>query len=350
MHVIVLSGALLALLGDGSTAHWPEFRGGPVAGVVHEKGLPTTWSKTKNVAWVADIPGKGWSSPIVWGERVYLTAVVRDGKDEPPKKGLYFGGERLQPPQDVHHWLVYCLDLKSGKTLWSREAHKGIPASTAHIKNSYASETPVTDGERVYAYFGNVGLFCYDNDGKELWNKKWGVFPTALGWGTASSPVVHGERVYVVNDNEKRSFITALDKKSGKDIWTVERDEKSNWATPFVWENEKRTEIVTCGKKKARSYDLDGKLLWELGPMSSIVIPTPFARHGLLYISSGYVLAQLQPIYVIRPGAMGDITLKENQTSNDFIVWSTKRGGPYNPSPLVAGDYLYVLYDMGRLS
>jgi len=187
-------------------------------------------------------------------------------------------------------------------------------------------------------------------DGKQLWSKEWGVFPTAFGWGTAASPVLHRDRIYIVNDNEKHSFLAALYKETGEPIWSVDRDEKSNWATPFVWENELRTEIVTCGKKKVRSYDLDGKLLWELGDMSSIVIPTPFARHGLLYVCSGYVLAQLQPIYAIRPGAKGDITLKKDQTKNEFVAWSTKKGGPYNPSPLIYGDNLYVLYDMGRIS
>ncbi|HEV3118519.1 MAG TPA: PQQ-binding-like beta-propeller repeat protein [Gemmataceae bacterium] len=351
MYLSIFSILLLVPGADiSSEARWPAFRGGPRAGVVEEKGLPATWSTTKNVVWKTDIPGKGWSSPIVWGERIFLTSVTREGKGEEAKKGLYFGGDRPKPPEDEHRWLVYCLDFKTGKILWEREAHKGKPGTPLHIKNSYASETPVTDGERVYAYFGNVGLFCYDMNGKELWSKKWDPYPMLLGWGTAASPVLHGERIYIVNDNEKHSFLTALDKKTGKQIWSVDRDEKSNWATPFVWENEKRTEIVTCGKNKVRSYDLDGKLLWELGNMSSIVIPTPFARHGLLHVSSGYVLAQRQPIFAVRPGALGDISLQDNETNNSFIAWGAKKGGPYNPSPLVYGDYLYVLYDQGMLS
>jgi outer membrane protein assembly factor BamB len=350
MSVLIVSLLLFATSeGDPADNSWPAFRG-LNAGLSHGKGLPDTWSAAKNVAWKTEIPGKGWSSPVVWGNRIFLTSAVREGKGEEPKKGLYFGGDRPKPPQDVHHWMVYCLDLASGKIVWEREAHKGVPETGLHIKNSYASETPVTDGERVYAYFGNVGLFCYDVNGSQLWTKKWGAFPMALGWGTAASPALHGDRIYIVNDNEKQSFLTALDKKTGKEIWKVDRDEKSNWSTPFVWENEKRTEIITCGVKKVRSYDPDGKLLWELGGMSSIVIPTPFARHGLLYVSSGYVLAKLQPIYAIRPGASGDITPKEDQTQSEFIAWGTTKGGPYNPSPLLYGDYLYVLYDVGRLS
>ncbi|HEV3083329.1 MAG TPA: PQQ-binding-like beta-propeller repeat protein, partial [Gemmataceae bacterium] len=176
--------------------NWPQFRG-PAAGVSDGNELPDTWGPTKNVAWKTDIPGRGWSSPVVWGDKVFLTSVVTDGQFEDAKKGLYFGGERSKPSADVHHWMVWCYDFKTGQKLWEKEAHKGAPSSTVHIKNTYASETPVTDGERLYAYFGNVGLFCYDLDGKLLWSRKWGVFPTALGWGTASSPVLYKDRLYI---------------------------------------------------------------------------------------------------------------------------------------------------------
>jgi outer membrane protein assembly factor BamB len=329
----------------GST--WPEFRGGAAAGVVEAKGLPETWSTTKNVVWKTDIPGRGWSSPIVWEDKIFVTSVVREGEEEPATKGLYLGGNRLKPSTDAHRWMIYCIDWNTGKVLWERQAHKGVPESPHHIKNTYASETPVTDGERVYTYFGNLGLFCYDMSGKELWNQKWGSFPMAFGWGTAASPVLHRDRIYIANDNDKQSFLAALDKATGKQIWRVERDEKSNWATPFIWENDKRTEIVTCGNKKVRSYDLDGNLLWELGGMSPIVIPTPLARNGLLYISSGYVLNAVRPIFAIRPGASGDISLKEGENSNGSVAWHQKQAGPYNPSPIAYGVYLYVLYDRG---
>jgi outer membrane protein assembly factor BamB len=352
MRKLLLVGLLLAWPPCAHVAaddNWPQFRG-KQAGVVEGKGFPETWSTSKNVVWKIEIPGSGWSSPIVWGNRIVLTSVIREGKPETPTKGLYFGGNRLAPPSDVHRWMVYCIDWSTGKILWERQAHQGVPESSHHIKNTYASETPVTDGERVYAYFGNVGLFCYDLDGKELWSRKFGAFPTLFAWGTAASPVLHKDRIYVLNDNEKESFLVALDKVTGKEVWRIDRDEKSNWATPFIWENEQRTEIITCGKKKVRSYDLDGKLLWELAGMSSIVIPTPFAKSGLLYVSSGYVLDPTRPIFAIRPGAAGDITLKDGETSNAFVAWYRKQAGPYNPSPLIYGDYLYVLYDRGLLS
>jgi outer membrane protein assembly factor BamB len=341
--------AILLAPSIDADSNWPQFRG-PSAGVAEDRGLPDEWSTNKNVVWRIDVPGRGWSSPIVWGRRIFLTTVVKDGEFETPKKGLYFGGERAKPSPDIHRWIVLCLDWDTGKLLWQREVHKGPPASTVHVKNTYASETPVTDGERVYAYFGNVGIFCFTMEGKELWSKKWSSFKTAHGWGTAASPVLHKDRLYIINDNEEKSFLLALDAATGKDIWRVERDEKSNWATPFVWENGQRTELITCGSKRVRAYDLDGKVLWDLSGMSSIAIPTPSARQGLLYVSSGYILDKKQPIFAVRPGASGDISLKDDESSSASIAWSLKKAGPYNPSPLVYGDHLYVLYDMGTLA
>lgn len=346
------AGVLLLLLAAplaAAEANWPQFRG-PAAGISADQGLPDTWSTTQNVAWKVKIPGRGWSSPVVWGDKVFVTSVIKKGAVETAKKGLYFGGDRPRPPKETHRWMVYAIDWKSGKTLWEMQAHQGPPGGSLHIKNTYASETPVTDGERLYVYFGNLGLFCYDLDGKELWSQKWASHRMRAGWGTAASPVLFKGRLYVVNDNEEHSYLVVLDAKTGKEIWRADRDEKSNWATPFIWENEKRTELVTAGSGKVRSYDLDGKLLWELRGMSSITIPTPFARHGLLYVASGYVLDPNRPLYAIRPGANGDITLKEGENSSEFVAWRLKTAAPYNPSFLVAGDLLYVLYDRGFLS
>jgi len=221
--------------------NWPQFRGPTASGVSTNSGLPDTWSATDRVAWKTPIPGRGWSSPIVWGNRIFVTTAIKEGGEpEPVKKGLYLGGDR-PAPSDVHRWMVYCLDLDTGKVVWEKEVHRGVPQHGYHLKNSPASETPVTDGDRVYAYFGNVGMFCFDFEGKPLWSKRWESVPTRFGWGTAASPVLHGDRIYVVNDNDKQSFLVALDARTGEQVWRVERDEKSNWATPFVWENETRT-------------------------------------------------------------------------------------------------------------
>jgi len=338
--------AMLLVTGVIASDRWPQFRGPQQLGVADDPNLPDTWSATENVSWKTDIPGTGWSSPIIWTDRIFLTSAISTVKPEEPKKGLYFGGER-KAPEDEHRWMVYCIDFRTGKIRWEREVHRGVPKSSRHLKNSYASETPVTDGERVYAYFGNVGLFCFDMNGKLLWKKQWEPFKTRYGWGTASSPVLYRDRIYIVNDNDEQSFIVALDKKTGEQVWRVEREEGSNWATPYIWENDLRTEIVTPGTKKVRSYDLNGKLLWELTGMSSICIPTPFSKFGLLYISSGYVGDNRRPVFAIRPGATGDISLKQGEQSNEYIAWFQPQAGPYNPSPIIYGDYYYTLLDRG---
>jgi len=345
--------ALLALLVAPSTlsaGDWPQFRGPDGAGVSEETGLPDAWSATENVAWKVPVEGRGWSSPVVLGERIFLTTAVSGGEEETPKKGLYIGGNRDKPPEAPHRWVVLCLAAKDGKTLWEKTVRHSVPKHTHHLKNTFASETPATDGERLYAYFGNVGLFAFDLDGKELWSKDLGSHATRYGWGTAASPVAHGGRVYVVNDNEERSFLVALDGKTGEEAWRVERDEKSNWATPFVWRNKLRTEIVTNGSGRARAYGLDGKLLWELGGMSTITIPTPFASGNLLFIGSGYVMDEKRPMLAVRPGASGDISLAAGKTASDFVAWSGPKAAPYNPSPVVYRDRLYVLFDRNLLS
>lgn len=325
---------------------WPQFRGAQSIGVAEDPTLPEKWSATENVAWKTDIPGIGWSSPIVWGNQVFLTSVINTGDTEPPKKGLYFGGERPIPPAE-HRWMVYAVNFQTGKVLWEREVYKAIPKFSRHLKNSFASETPVTDGERVYAYFGNVGLFVFDMKGTLLWKQMFDAKKTRFGWGTAASPVVYKDKIFIVCDNDEQSYLVALDKKTGKQIWKVDREVGTNWATPYIWESGQRTELVIPGTKAVRSYDLDGKTLWEFKGMSSIAIPVPFSKHGLLYITSGYVGDQHRPVYAIKPGASGDISLKEGETSNQFIAWYQRQAGPYNPSPIVYGDLYYTLLDRG---
>ena len=231
--------AILVCIAPASAqTHWPQFRGEGARGLGTARNLPDHWSATENVAWKRDIPGRGWSSPIVWGDRIFLTTVVNSEKPEEPKKGLYFGGDRPKPVDATHQWKVLCLDLKTGEVLWERQVHEGKPETPIHLKSSYASETPVTDGERVYCYFGNVGVFCFDLEGKEAVETP--IKPQAMrnGWGTAASPVLHGGRLYLVNDNNEDSYLLALDAKTGDEVWRTPRDEKSNWATPFIWRND----------------------------------------------------------------------------------------------------------------
>ena len=325
---------------------WPQFRGPGALGVSQQSGLPETWSSTENVAWVTGVEGFGWSSPIVWGDTVFLTTVVSTGDVEAPLGGLYVGGER-GAPSDEHRWIVLAIDVSTGAVRWRRELHRGVPPSSHHLKNTYASETPVTDGERVYAYFGNVGLFCLTLDGRLLWSRRFEPVRTRAGWGTAASPVLHGDRIYIVNDNEEQSYLVALSKETGAELWRVNRDEGSNWSTPYVWEHAGRTEIVTTGTGRVRSYDLAGDPLWELGGMSSIVAPTPLSRFGLLYLSSGYIGDRQRPVYAIRPGGRGDLTAAEGRPLPAAVAWFQPRSGSYNTSPIVYGDYYYTLLDRG---
>ena len=335
---MVASASLLA-------EEWPRFRGN-LAGVgVDHPDLPETWSTTENVRWKLDVPGLGWSSPVIWGDHLFITSVVNSEAQEAPKPGFYLGDWAAS--KAPHAWMVYDVDVATGKIRWERKVSDVSPAQPKHLKNTYASETPVTDGERVYVYFGNLGLFAFDMSGKPVWSKPMGPFKTRNNWGAASSPALHRDRIYIVNDNDERSFIAAFDTRTGKELWRVDRKEGSNWSSPFVWEHEGRTEIVTTGTDRVRSYGTDGTLLWELSGMSTITVTTPLARHGLLYISSGYVADPNRPAYAIRPGASGDISLKPGETSNAFIAWALPTGAPYNPSPLVLGDVYYTLFDRG---
>jgi outer membrane protein assembly factor BamB len=333
---------------------WTEFHGGAKGGVREDVKLPSEWSTTKNVAWATDIPGLAWSSPVTWKGKVFLTTVVREGKPEAvadARKGLYFGGEKSKAPEETYRWMVYCLDEQTGKILWQKVAHEGKADRGRHVKNSYASETPVVDAERLYVCFGNVGLFTYDHEGNQLWKQPIPSQPTMMSWGPAASPTAHKGRLYFVYDNDKESYIVCLDGKTGSQLWKQPRQEKSNWATPFIWVNDQRTEIVTAGKNKIRSYDLNGNVLWELGGMSSITVPTPFVANGLLYVSSGYVMDQkARPVYAIKPGAKGDISFEGDTPNNPYVVWVQRKAGPYMPTPLVYRGLCYVLYDQGTLA
>ncbi len=332
-----------------NTSNWPQFRGADSTGVSANEGLPDRWSATENVEWKSELPGRGWGSPVVWGNRIFLSTVVNSGETEPLKKGLYFGGDRPQPSSTIHEWKVLCLELETGNLVWERTVKKGAPTTSIHLKNSYASETPITDGERVYVCFGNVGIFCFDFEGQEVWNYLLPSRPTRFGWGTAASPVLHGNSLYYVSDNDEKSSLSSLDKQSGSLLWSIDREEKSNWATPFVWVHGDTTEIVTAGTGAVRSYDQQGKLIWSLKGMSSITIATPYVADGLLYISSGYVLDPVKALYAIKSGASGDLTLAKGETSNPFIAWSSQKIAPYNPTTLVDQGRLFILYDRGTV-
>jgi outer membrane protein assembly factor BamB len=355
---------------------WPGFRGlasNPSAG---NSNLPYKWSKTSNIEWTATLPGLGWSSPIVAGRNLFVTTVTTDGKAKQPQAGTSysndyvaelskqgFKGKELldrlnardfELPEEVSlHYFLYAIDLDSGKIKWKREFHSGHPPGGRHRKNSFCSETPVTDGNLVYVYINNLGLFAYDLDGNKVWTTALESFPTILDFGTASSPALVNDLVIIVNDNEKQQFIAAFDKNTGKQIWRTNRsihvegsDRQTGWSTPYIWKNSKRTEIVTIGPGLALSYDLDGKELWRLGGMSSMPVPSPFAYDGLLYLNggTGKVLA------AIKPGPTGDLTTPEGAKLNDFVAWLQPKAGTYLPTELAYDGGIYVLTHNGILT
>src|SRR5216684_340789 len=347
--IVAIGLVLLALTGVSATDQWTQFRG-PQAGVIpDDPALPETWSETENVVWKTNIPGLGWSSPIVWDGHIIVTSAISAGHEKPPAPGLYDEHDHIKADAE-QRWMVYDVDFQTGKIRWERQMHRGQPPLLRHVKNSYASETAVTDGERVYVYFGSIGLLAaLDLNGKTVWIKELGAFNTQVELGTGASPVLYKDRIYIVNDNTTQSYLAAFDKRTGAEVWRVNREERGNWSTPLVWENDLRTEIVTTGTVKVRSYDLDGKQLWELKGMTTLTIPSPFAKDGLVYISSGYPGGLPRPVYAIRPGASGDISLKPDETSNQYIAWYQPALGTYNTSSLVYRGYYYTLLDRGFL-
>jgi outer membrane protein assembly factor BamB len=329
---------------------WPQFRGPGARGIgPDDPRLPEIWSSRENILWCVEIPGSGWASPVVWNNNIFIHTNVNAAGEGAARKGMFGGRVQYYPPTEEHRSTAISIDFKTGKTRWATELHRGVPKSSRHPKNSYASETPVTDGRHVYFHIGDLATYCLDMRGKILWAKEWPLKATRYGYGTASSPVLYGSRLYILKDNEEESFLIALDKITGREIWRVKRDEPTTWSTPYIWRNMLRTEIVTSGSKKIRSYDLNGNLLWEITRLATLAVPTPFSDDGLLYVTSGYPTDPTSPVYAIRPGATGDITLKDGKTNSDCIVWSLAQGGPIDPSSIVYKGKYYSLTDAGFL-
>ncbi|MEX2141731.1 MAG: PQQ-binding-like beta-propeller repeat protein [Pirellulales bacterium] len=339
-----------------SPLNWPSFRGPRASGIADGQFPPLVWDATKdlNIRWKTPIPGLGHSCPIVWDDRVYLTTAVSSAGKAELRTGLYGDVDSVNESAE-HSWRVYCLDKSTGEILWERTACTGVPKIKRHPKASHANPTPATDGVHVVASFGSEGLYCYDRDGKLLWQKSLGVldsgwfFDADYQWGFGSSPILYQDRVIVQCDVGKDSFLAAYSLADGEETWRTPRDEIPSWGTPTIVETPDRVELVTNATRYARGYDpRTGEELWRLGPHSEITVPTPVFGAGLIFVSSGY--RPIKPIYAIRPGATGDISLKKGETTNDAVAWSTEKGGPYMPTPIVYDNYLYTCTNAGILT
>ena len=325
---------------------WPAFRGIDATGVVTDgRPTPTTFSPA-SAAWRTKIPGLGNSSPIVWGELLCVTTAISE-KDNSFKPGLY---GNIEPVNDSspHEWKVICLDKRTGAARWEQTVHKGVPAVKRHTKSTQANATLATDGIHLAAFFGSEGLHVYDLSGKRLWSKNFGVLDSGFfeapeaQWGFAASPVIHNGVVVVLADVQKNSFLAAFDVATGKELWRVTRSDVPTWGTPAIVDAGGRTQIVVNGWKHTGGYDFEtGRELWKLTGGGDIPTPTPIAGHGLIFITSAH--GADSPVHAIRATATGDVSLEGAQTSNAGVAWSVPRAGSYMATPLLYGDYLYVV-------
>lgn len=353
IYALALS-CCLALLAQAQ--HWPSFRGPQASGVSDGQALPASWDAEKpvNLRWKTPIPGLAHSSPIVWGNRVFLTTAISAA--ERPAYVPKDRGIDLAQDDAKHTWRIYCLDKSTGRILWERTAHEGVPRVKRHIKATQANATPVTDGKYVVALMGSEGMFAYDFNGKLLWKRDLGILnPGLFGdqnseWGHAASPIIYKNLVIVQCDGHRQSFIAAFNLKDGQHVWRVERGEITSWSTPALYESKGRAELIANGGRFIRGYDpLTGKELWRFAENDvQVKQQAPIIAHGLIYLAGGYPAGR--PIYAFRPGARGDISLKDGEEKNQFVAWRTSKGSPYTTTPIVYGDYFYVCADNGVFS
>jgi outer membrane protein assembly factor BamB len=352
-----------ARTGVEAMRYWPQWRGPLATGAAPLADPPLEWSETKNVKWKVKLPGLGDSTPIVWGDRVFILSAVPTGKksgtktsdaatpsgeNPPPREGSPGrgggrGGFGSQTPTEAYQFVVLCLDRKTGKTLWQKVAREEVPHEGHQQSNTYASASPVTDGQLVFAFFGSRGLYCYDMDGNLNWQKDFGPMRTKNGFGEGASPALYGDMVIINWDHEGDDFIVALDKRTGKELWRTPRDESTGWSTPLVVEHDGKRQIVVNATGKVRSYDVaTGKQLWECAGQTVNAIPSPVADADTVYVTSGF---RGSALFAFRLDRTGDLA------GTDAIRWSHKGNTPYVPSPLLVDDLLYfVANNDGKLS
>ena len=336
---------------------WPAFRGQNASGVADGQGAPIEWDEEtgSNITWKTPIPGFSTSGPIIWGNRVFITTAIGRADDNTFRTGLY--GDTT-PVNDLseHSWRVYALDKTTGEILWERVTHVGTPGTKRHTKSSQVNSTPVTDGKHLVVLLGSVGaLYCYDLDGNLLWERQTGILNSSwfldpdYQWGHSSSPIIYKNLIIVQADVHESAFIAAYDLETGNEVWRTSREEEvSTFSTPTIYQGATGDELITNGTQ-IRGYNPEtGEILWFLGPNSEIPIATPVVTDDLIFVTAGY--PPIRPIYAIRPGQRGDLSLPENQAISTNIAWSKDRGGSYIPSPLVYKGYLYLVANNGRLT
>jgi len=350
--IMRISAALAStFLAAAYAQNWPSFRGPGATGVLDTRhSVPVSWDvgAHRNIAWRTVIPGLGHSSPIVWGDRIFVTTAV---SSDPQSVFQYPVAGDLDRRSDLarHQFKLYCLDKRTGKIVWESVAAESVPRVARHPHNSYASATPATDGKRIVAFFGSEGLYAFDLDGKLLWKQD--VGPLDQGafdlpdykWGSASSPIIYKNLAIVQCDQQRGSFLAAFDVSTGKPVWRTPREARPSWSTPTVYEGAERAELVANGTEYFRGYDpVNGSELWRIKGTSMISVPTPFAAHGLIYLASGYYRF-IQPIVALKSGATGEV-------QPERIAWRTEKGAPYLPTPIVYGDYFYAFNHRGILT
>jgi outer membrane protein assembly factor BamB len=336
--------------------NWPSFRGSSASGVMEDFNTPVKWDmeQSKNILWKIDVPGLGHSSPVIWGNRIFVTTAVKDEGKSRLKVGLY-GDVKSEREENIFSWRLYCIDRKSGQVLWDKQSHKGKPKVKRHPKSSHASHTPCTNGQYVVAFFGSEGMYCYDMEGNLVWEKDlgtldWGYFrmPSAQ-WGGSSSPIIHKQMLIIQCDVQKDSFIAAFNLKDGTQLWRTSRDEVPTWGTPTVYSGEKHSQIIVNGYKHIGGYDIEtGKEIWKLRGGGDIPVPTPLVAHNLIFITNAH--GSMSPIYAVNLSAVGDISLAKETSTNQYVAWSYNRNGNYIPTPIIYKEYLYCGSDRGVLS
>jgi len=325
--------------------NWSQWRGPDASGVSPYGKAPVKWDESKNIKWKVEIPGKGHATPIIWGNKIFVLTAIEVGKkietkkEEPAQPAQGQGrsrGMRTTKAENVHKFTILAINRSDGSIIWQHTAREELPHEGMHPTSTWASNSPVTDGEHIFAFFGSRGLYCYDMQGKLIWDKDFGDMTIKRTFGEGSSPVLYKNKIVVNWDHEGQSFILALDKKTGRELWKRNRDEATSWATPLIVESNGKPQIITNGTKKIRSYDLaTGQLLWESSGMTMNAIPSPVTAKGVVYVMSGFRGSALQAIRLSEA--------KGNIAGSKALVWTFDKDTPYTPSPLLYDDLLYFM-------